>query len=185
MSNPPYTVAVRQAIHQMKSNDPSGPDNIPAELTQHGGNCLESKLHLHFTAICESRQVPNDLRDATIVTIFKKGDRSACGNYRGISLLSITGKIFARILLNRLLEFSEFVLPESQYGFRSGRGTIEMNFCARQLLEKAREQRTPLAMIFFDLCKAFDSVPRAVLWEMLRKFGCPSRALRTTCTRVA
>ena len=59
----------------------------------------------------ESEQVPKDLKDAVVIIIFKKGDRNACGNYRGISLLSIAGKIFARILLNRLQVAAEEILP--------------------------------------------------------------------------
>ena len=173
MSLPPSLEETREAIKQMKPNKASGPDSIPVELIQHGGDCLLSQIHLLFLSIWETKHVPQDLRDASIVTIFKKGDRSACGNYRGISLLSITGKIFARVLHKRLHDLSESVLPESQYGFRPGRGTTEMTFCARQLLEKAREQQQPMTMIFFDLYKAFDSVPRAVLWGVLEKFGCP------------
>ena len=47
--------------------------------------------------------VPQDTRDANITTLFKnKVDRSDCYNYRGISLLSIVGKLFARVVLNRL-----------------------------------------------------------------------------------
>ena len=45
-------------------------------------------------------RVPQDMRDAKIVTLFKnKGDRSDCNNYRGMSLLSIEGKVFARVVL--------------------------------------------------------------------------------------
>ena len=47
--------------------------------------------------------VPQDMRDAKIVTLYKnKGERSDCNNYRGISLLSIVGKVFARVILVRL-----------------------------------------------------------------------------------
>jgi len=50
--------------------------------------------------IWETKTVPSDFRDANIVTIFKKGDKKNCSNYRGILLLSIISKIFARILLH-------------------------------------------------------------------------------------
>ena len=73
----------------------------------------------------------------TIITIYKKGDRTDCGNYIGISLLSIAGKILARILLNRIsLHIMPDVVPEIQCGFRSSRITIDMIFCLRQLQEK-------------------------------------------------
>jgi len=60
--------------------------------------------------IWETKSVPTDFRDANIVTVFKKGDRENCNNYPGISLLSIASKIFARILLHRLLTLAEDVL---------------------------------------------------------------------------
>ncbi|XP_035692546.1 uncharacterized protein LOC118427017 [Branchiostoma floridae] len=150
-----------------------GPDSIPLELISHGGIAVQTSLFILILRMWETKVVPADLKDATIITIFKKGDRSICGNYRGISLLSIAGKIFARILLDRLLTVAEEVLPESQCGFRPSRGTTDMIFCARLLQEKSREQRQPLFLVFWDLEKAFDSVPRPAMWATLRRFGCP------------
>ena len=121
----------------------------------------------------ESEQVPKDLKDAVVIIIFKKGNRNACGNHRGISLLSIAGKIFARILLNRLQVVAEEILPESQCGFRQARGTTDMIFCARQVQEKSREQQKPRFFFFYDLEKAFDEVPRTAMWMVLRWLGCP------------
>ncbi len=106
------------------------------------------------------------------MTIFKKGDKAACGNYRGISLLSTTGKVLVHVLANRLLPLSEEVLPESQCGFRPSRGTADIIFTARQLQEKCREQRQPLYMAFIDLTKAFDMVDRMGLWSILSSYGC-------------
>ena len=106
-----------------------------------------------------------------IVHIYKtQGNRQSCDNHRGISLLSIAGKILARVLLNRLLDHLEQGhLPESQCGFRSGRGTADMIFAARQLQEKCIEQHQDLYMTFVDLTKAFDTVSRAGLWKIMRK----------------
>ena len=135
---------------------------------------MKSRLMELLTQIWNSDSVPPDFKNANIVTTFKKGDRMSCGNYRGISLLCIAGKIFARILLGRLLQLAEEILPESQCGFRP-RGTIDMIFCARQLQEKSREQQQPLMQIFWDLRKAFDKVPRPAMWLTLAKFICPDR----------
>jgi hypothetical protein len=56
--------------------------------------------------------VPQEMRDAHIVTLYKnKGDRSDCNNYRGISLLSVVGKAFARVLLSRLQQLANRVYP--------------------------------------------------------------------------
>jgi len=112
--------------------------------------------------------LPQDFNDAIIVTIYKKkGERSECGNHRGISLLSVAGKMLAKIVLNRIRSISEDVLPESQYGFRAGRLTTDMIFTLRQLQEKASEQCQPLYVVVVDFSKAFDTVDTQTLWKVL------------------
>lgn len=174
---PPTKQEVENAIKMTQSGKSPGDDNIPPEIYKHGGPApLNELVHL-FEAIWTTEQVPQDLKDASIVTIFKrKGDKSLCSNYRGISLLSIAGKILARVLLNRINKnISDNIISESQCGFRKNRGTIDMIFAARQIQEKCREQRVPLYMLFVDLTKAFDTVNRPALWEILRKTGCPDK----------
>ena len=77
-------------------------------------------------------------------------------------------------MLTRLLEHVVvLILPESQCGFRRESSTIDMIFVARQLQEKCREQHQDLYLAFVDLTKALDTVYRDLLWNILRKFGCP------------
>lgn len=173
MALPPSIQDFNKALKRMKPGKAPGPDNIPLELLTHGGPELRNRLMLLILKIWETKTLPNDFRNANIITIFKKGDRENCNNYRGISLLSIASKIFARILLDRLLTLAEDVLPESQCGFRPSRGTIDMIFCARQLQEKSLEQQQPIMFIFWDLKKAFDKVPRPAMWAVLARYGCP------------
>ena len=175
LGDPPTENEVQDAIRKLSNNKASGPDGIPAEIFKQGGPKLVCHIHSLLVKVWEKEEIPAELRDALIVTIFKKGDKADCGNYRGISLLSTAGKILARILANRLLPLSEEILPESQCGFRPARGTSDMIFAARQLQEKCREQHLPLYMAFIDLTKAFDSVNRVALWGALSKIGCPDK----------
>ncbi|BHF69557.1 hypothetical protein SprV_0301260300 [Sparganum proliferum] len=102
--------------------------------------------------------------------------RQLCDNHRGIPLLNIAGKTFARILLNRLNNHLEQgLLPESQCGFRRHRGTTDMIVAARQLQGKCEEMQTHLYSTFVYLTKAFDTVNREGLWKIMQKFGCPER----------
>ena len=89
-----------RAIAGLKDCKAPGGDGIPAEVRKHGGDNIFSRLHQVIIKVWEVCTVPQAWHDASIVTIYKKGDRTDCGKYRGISLLSIAGKIFARILLN-------------------------------------------------------------------------------------
>ncbi len=178
LAAPPTLEEVEEAIQKMKNNKAAGPDGIPAEIFKAGGPKLAAHVHALIEKIWQQEEIPCDLRDALIVTIFKKGDKSDCGNYRGISLLSIAGKILARILAVRLQPLSEEILPESQCGFRPSRGTVDAIFTARQLQEKSREQHKPLYMAFIDLSKAFDMVNRHTLWKVLLRIGCPEKFIR-------
>ena len=78
-------------------------------------------------------------------------------------------------MFTRLLEHvADLVLSESQCGFRRGRSTIDMILVARLLQEECREQHQDSYLAFVDLTKAFDTVNRDLLWNILRKFSCPT-----------
>ena len=92
---------VKKAIKQTSSGKAAGMDGIPAELYKAAGPVSLGAFHDMLTSLWEEELMPHDFRDVTIVPLFKnKGSRADCGNYRGISLLSIAGKILARVILN-------------------------------------------------------------------------------------
>ena len=172
----PTMEEMARAIAGLKDGKAPGGDGIPAEVWKHGGDNLFSRLHQLITNAWEMGSAPQAWKDASIVTIYKKGDRTDCGNCRGISFLSIAGKIFARILLNRLsTHITPEVVPETHCGFRGNRSTVGMIYCLRQLQEKCIEQDRPLYMVIVDFSKAFDTVGRTGLWQLLRKYGCPEK----------
>ena len=137
MDDPPTLLETEKAIRILSRGKAPGSDSIPAEIYQDGGPVLTEKLHQLFSQIWVHETIPQEFKDASIIHIYKrKGNCQACDNHRGISLLSIAGKILARILLTRLTHHLESDhLPESQCGFRKNRGTLDMIFAARQLQE--------------------------------------------------
>ena len=89
---------------------------------------IASSLYKLSLQIWETEEIPKDWKDGIIVPVFKKGRRKDCGNYRGVSLLSIAEKILTRILLNRL---NEHIVPISCLRLDvvfavHGRGTVDM-----------------------------------------------------------
>ena len=139
---------------------------------------MAEKLTELFHCMWRKEAIPQELKDASIIHLYKrKGNAQVCDNHRGISLMSIAGKILAKILLNRLNKHLDqaSLLPESQCGFRKDRGTTDMIFTVRQLQEKCQEQNVDLYMTFVDLTKAFDTVSRDGLWKIMAKFGCPAK----------
>ena len=95
-----------------------GSDNIPPDLIKHCKTTLLHPLHEILCQCWREGAVPQDMKDANIVTLYKnKGERSNCNNYRGISLLSIVGKVYAWVLLICQQKVAEHIYPESQCGF--------------------------------------------------------------------
>ena len=118
----------------------------------------------------------------------KKGDLSNPGNYRGIIMLEVAYKIVGNILLMRLKPIKEsFNLDhEWQNGFRWLRGCMDSIFTVKQLIKKRSEHGLETWLLLIDLVKAFDRVPRELLWEVMLKQGVPPKlvsllkALHTT-----
>ena len=94
-----------------------------------------------------------DLIDANIAKLFKKGDRSHCGNYRGISLLSAVGKVFADVILKRLHPLAESMYPQSQSGYRNERSTLDRIFTLRQQMENNKKATQTLVHSLRGLCQ--------------------------------
>ncbi|KAK7889103.1 hypothetical protein WMY93_024663 [Mugilogobius chulae] len=138
--------------------------------------------------------VPLDWQTGVVVPLFKKGDRRVCSNYRGITLLSLLPKVYSRVLERRLRPIVEPRIQEEQCGFRPGRGTLDQLYTLHRVLEGSWEFAQPVHMCFVDLEKAFDRVPRGVLWGVLREYGVRGPLLRAvrslydrsrSCVRIA
>jgi hypothetical protein len=71
-----------------------------------------------------------------IVPIYKKGDKTDCNNYKGISLLPTTYQMLSNIMLSKLIPYAEEIMEDHQCGFRSNRANTDHIFCIRQILEK-------------------------------------------------
>lgn len=141
------------ALGNLKKGKAGGRTGIMPELILYGREDLHERLLKLIQDVWRERAVVGDWRHAEIVLIPKKGDLKLCDNWRGISLLDVVGKIMARIVQERLSAIAEQLLPESQCGFRKGRGCTDMIFTARQLIEKSREHAGKLFILFVDLKK--------------------------------
>ena len=173
---------VTTAIKNTKLKKSPGPDGMLTEVRVYGGRTLIPFLLTIFNLFGISAKLPSDLIDAIICILLKKGDCGDCGNYRGISLLSVVGKINADIVLQRLKGLGELVYPESQSGYRDGRGTIDGIFILRQMMEKCKEQPQNLHIAFIGFTKAFDCVNRELLFKILGKLGCPANCVQVIRT---
>jgi hypothetical protein len=93
-------------------------------------------------------------------------------------MLSTVSQLYANILKNKLNRHSESILEEEQCGIRRGRSTMEAIFTLRQILKKRREFNLPTLIIFVDYEKAYDSLNRGKLWQILRDEDIPKQVLK-------
>jgi hypothetical protein len=166
------------AIEKLKRHKSPGIDQIPAELIKAGGRIIRSEIHKLIISIWNKEELPEEWKESVIVPICKKGDKTDCSNYRGISLLSTTYKILSNIILPRLTPYAEEIIGDHQRGFRRNRSTTDYIFSIRQILEKKWEYNEAVHQLFIDVKKAYDSVRREVLYNILIEFGIPMKLVR-------
>ena len=168
----------------MANGKTKGPNELPAELLKLELSDSSHKIFLAFhgiiVAVWMTGEVPQEWKDATINVLRKKKYRTECSNYRGLSLVAHAGKVLLRIVANRLGDFCEEagILPEEQCGFRPPRSTTDMMLVVRRLQKLGRTSNTSLEICFIDMAKAYDSVDRVLLWEVLARFGVPPRMIK-------
>jgi hypothetical protein len=100
-----------------------------------------------------------------ITPIFKKGNKQECSNYRGISITSMVGRLYGRLLKDRI--GGKIVQLEEQSGFRAGHSCTDNIFSLKKLTEKRNARNLETHLVFVDLQKAYDSVPIKKLFEVL------------------
>jgi len=89
------------------------------------------EIHELITSIWKKEKLSEELKESIIVPIHKKGDKTDCNNYRGISLLPTTYKILSNILLSRLTPYEKEIIGDHQCAFRRNRLTTDHIFCIR------------------------------------------------------
>ena len=135
-------------------------------------------LHRVIKLAWTKGEVLKDWRKAVIVPLHKKGSKTLCSNYRGISLLSIPSKVYAWILDSRVRRKTEGEVMELQGGFRRGRGCVDQIFTIRQLSEKVLEKNKQMVIACIDLEKAYHKVSRDRLCQVLEGYGIQGGLLR-------
>ena len=172
----PTDIEIRAATQKLRD---SGPGD--SGLCAQSWKCL-LKSEETFNALkrvilefWETEVVPTEWEVGLLKILPKKGDLSQPGNHRGIMLLEVAYKIVAIILLARLQPIAEGLDHEPQCGFRPGRGCTDAVFTVKLALKKRHEHGLETWVLFLDLVKAFDRVPREMLWIILLKFGVPPK----------
>ena len=159
-----------KAITKMKTGKAAGPSGIVAEMLKASGDTGARLVTDFANDMVRNGVIPSDWEDSFIINIYKgKGDALERSNYRGLKLLDHVMKGIERVIEKIIRE--RISIDDMQFGFMPGRGKTDAIFILRQLQEKHLAKNKKLYFTFVDLEKAFDRVPRKVIWWAMRKFG--------------
>ena len=172
VEGPPPSVTkdlIRKALRKMKCGKAAGPSGIIAEMLK-AANEVGIALLTELTEVVFCNGViPKDWLESFILNLYKgKGDALERGNYHGLKLTDQVMKLLERVLDSFIREM--VYIDAIQFGFVPGCGTTDAILIIRQLQEKYIPANKPLYFAFVDLEKAFDRVPRKVLWWALRSW---------------
>ena len=169
--NKDFTFAeIKEIMKKLKNNKACGIDNVINEYLK---NCSDNVVCLIvdlFNLVLKSGIVPTAWCIGIIQPLYKnKGSVNDPNNYRGISLLSVIGKLFTSCLNHRLSLYVENVglLGEEQAGFRPGYSTTDHIFVLNSLVQLYLQNNKRLYCCFIDYAKAFDTIDRTSLWSKL------------------
>jgi hypothetical protein len=175
----PSLVEVEVDTGKLKSYKSPGTDHIPSEMIKAGGETLYSEIHGLIYSIWNEEELPQQRKESIIVPVYKKGDKTDCISYRGISILSTAYKILSNVLMARLTPYVNEIIGDHQCGFRRNRSTMDQIFYIRQILQKKWEYNGTVHQLFIDFKKAYDSVKREVLYNILLEFGISEKLFLT------
>ena len=174
--NPPNTQAeVQNAIRLLKVGSSAGTDEILAEMIKSAEQVILPLLLSLLNAIFDHGVYPDIWSEAIIVPIHKRGPNDNPDNYRGIALSSALSKVFTHILSRRLQKWADLhdLIREEQAGF----STVDNIFVLHSIISKYLRAHKKLYVGFVDFKKAFDTVNRNILWNILRKNGVSGKIL--------
>ena len=117
--------------------------------------------------------VPDQLKSAKVVPIFKKGEKECLANYRPISVLPYFAKFLEKVMYDRLSSYvnKANLIHPSQHGFQTGHSTFMALLDMEEKISKAIDNNEYSIGIFIDLAKAFDTVDHSILLKKMSNFG--------------
>lgn len=161
---------LQKVIKQLKNNKATGPDNIPNEIfTKANENTMKIYLNA-INKIIQTNKIPPQWLEGEIIRLYKgKGIKGKCSNERGITLASNFGKVFERIINNRITP--RINMTEAQAGGQKGAATVDHLMRLKDTIRHIRSKRKPTYIAFLDVTKAYDKAWLDSIMYVMNKHG--------------
>jgi hypothetical protein len=174
----PSREEIEGALKYLKNNKAAGADSIAAELLKNGGPNLVDALHAVIQQAWTGETLPRSWTEGYCVQCTRRAINFY--SYRGICLLNVTYKVFAKILYDRLLPHANVAVQHYQAGFQSGKSTTDQLFALRQILEKCNEFNITTHHLFIDFKAAYDTIIRNEVYVGMSELNFPTKLIRRT-----
>ena len=164
---------VEKYLHQLNIYKSSGPDKVHPKLLKalSGNYSFINAVGELFRNCAESGVIPTMWKEANVVPLHKKGAKNLASNYRPVSLTCILCKIYEKCIRNHILEHIENFISPQQHGFVGGRSCLSNLLETVDIVLGMIDEGAPVDILYFDFCKAFDTVPHYRLLTKLENYG--------------
>ena len=161
-------------LRKIKNRKAAGLDEFPPEVWK--TRQFDDILLRHCNAVYNQNPIDRWMKGC-ILPFPTKGDLGLAKNYRGITLTSIAAKIYNALLRNRMEPKIDNIFRKNQNGFRRNRSTTSQILTIRRILEGIQAKNLQATLIFVDFTKAFDSIHRGKMEQILLAYGIPKETV--------
>ena len=152
--------------------------DIPSKMLIKTYDIISNHLSGYYNKAKNEQQYPSSLKQADVMPIHKKGDKTLAKNYRPVSLIPVVSKLFEKNMYKEIIDFIDKSLSPYLFGFRKGHSTEQCLVVMLEAWKKALDEKGNAGAILTDLSKAFDCLNHDLLIAKLSAYGFSQNALK-------